>query len=85
MTPSRERKLKNLGPVSLKWLEEIGVRSLADLEQIGPVDAFCRVKALGHRPSLNFLYALEAAVLDKDWRELEERTKAELRNSVTGI
>lgn len=83
MTHGSEKKLKNLGPVSLRWLEEIGVNSLADLERMGPVEAFCRVKAMGHRPSLNFLYALEGAVRDMDWRELEEGAKAELRSSVS--
>ncbi|REJ79465.1 MAG: hypothetical protein DWQ47_01635 [Acidobacteria bacterium] len=78
-------KLRNIGPVSLKWLVEIGVESVSDLEQIGSVEAFCKVRAMGHNPSLNFLYALEGALLDIDWRELSLEECASLRKSVAGI
>ena len=80
-----EDRLRNLGPVSLGWLREIGICSVADLEGTGAVEAYCRVRARGHNASLNLLYALEGALMDVDWRELPAEVKADLKSAAGRI
>ena len=60
-------KLRNIGPKSAAWLRQVGLRTQEDLESVGAVEAFIRVKRAGFRPSLNLLYALEGALLDCHW------------------
>ena len=79
---SPDSPMRNLGPVSRRWLEDIGVRTIDDLRRLGPVEAYVAVKQREAGASLNLLYALEAAVRGVDWRELSEAEKAELRGQV---
>jgi TfoX C-terminal domain len=71
-------KIRNVGPKSAAWLRQVGVRSTEDLERVGPVDAFLKVKRAGFRPSLNLLYAMAGAIADCHWAELPEARKQEL-------
>lgn len=71
-------KLRNIGPKSAAWLRQVGLRSRQDLEAVGAVDAFMRVKRAGFKPSLNLLYALEGALHDVHWQEVPESRRSEL-------
>ncbi len=78
MTISIE-SLRNLGPKSSQWLRDAGITTIAELEQLGPVAAYRLVKERQPKVSLNLLWALEAGLKGKDWRELPEVTKQRLR------
>lgn len=71
-------KLRNIGPKSMAWLRQTGVRSLDDLREVGALSAYVRVKRAGFKPSLNLLYALEGAILDCHWQEIPESRRSEL-------
>lgn len=71
-------KLRNIGPKSMAWLRQTGVRSLDDLKAVGALAAFVRVKRAGFKPSLNLLYALEGAILDCHWQEIPDSRRSEL-------
>lgn len=71
-------KLRNIGPKSMAWLRQTGVRSLEDLRAVGALSAFVRVKRAGFKPSLNLLYALEGAILDCHWQEIPDGRRSEL-------
>jgi DNA transformation protein len=71
-------KLRNIGPKSAAWLRQVGLRTRADLEAAGALEAFMRVKRAGFKPSLNLLYALEGALLDCHWQEVSESRRSEL-------
>lgn len=43
MTPIH--KVLNIGPKSAQWLEAVGIQTEADLEALGAVEAYRRVKA----------------------------------------
>lgn len=75
---STQVKLRNIGPKSAAWLRQVGLRSREDLEAVGAIDAFMRVKRAGFKPSLNLLYALEGALLDCHWQEVPEQRRSEL-------
>ncbi|MDX9874151.1 MAG: TfoX/Sxy family protein [Spongiibacteraceae bacterium] len=70
--------LPNLGHTSVNWLRAIGVQTRADLERIGPVEAFVKVRSRGMRPSRVFLYSLQAALLGCHWTELDPDLKRDL-------
>ena len=69
-------KLRNIGPKSMAWLRQTGVRSLEDLKAVGSLAAYVRVKRAGFKPSLNLLYALEGAILDCHWQEVPEERRS---------
>ena len=71
-------KLRNIGPKSMAWLRQTGVRTLEDLKAVGALAAFVRVKRAGFKPSLNLLYALEGAILDCHWQEIPDLRRSEL-------
>jgi DNA transformation protein len=75
---SANDKLKNVGPKSAAWLRQVGVRTQGDLETLGAVAAFIKVKRAGFRPSLNLLYALEGALLGCHWQQVPEERRAVL-------
>jgi DNA transformation protein len=67
-------------------LAEAGIRTLDELEMLGAVKAYARVKAL--RPkfaSLNLLWALAAGLEDRDWRELTKKEKEELLRALKAL
>lgn len=64
-------------------LAEAGIRTIDELEELGAVRAYIRVKALRPRvASLNLLWGLAAGLDDRDWRELSNEEKASLRAEV---
>ena len=71
-------KLRNIGPKSMAWLRQTGVRSLDDLKAVGSLAAYVRVKRAGFKPSLNLLYALEGAILDCHWQEIPDDRRSAL-------
>jgi hypothetical protein len=63
-------KMLNIGPKSAAWLRQVGVRTLDDLQRLGAVGTFWKVKKAGFRPSLNLLYALAGAEQGRHWATL---------------
>lgn len=74
--------LRNLGPTSAASLRGIGVHSQSDLEQIGPALAYRLVKRKQPKTNLDLLWALAAALSDKDVHQLTEDEKAQLRREI---
>ncbi len=73
-------KLRNLGPKSIEWLNDVGIVTVDDLEALGAVEAYRRVKhRYPRQASLNLLYGLQAALLNIHWNELSPEMKADLR------
>lgn len=70
--------LKNLGMASVNILNAIGISTYEDLSSIGPVEAYCRIKARGIQVSKVMLYALQGALMDVHWNELTPTQKAHL-------
>jgi DNA transformation protein len=86
MTDAPIDSLPGIGPVTLGWLKEIDIRSVADLQSIGSVEAYRRLKfMLPRRVSLNALYALEAALRGCHWLDLPQDVKSALQQQATII
>ena len=71
-------KIKNIGPKSMAWLRQTGVRTQEDLESVGSLAAYVRIKRAGFKPSLNLLYALEGAILGCHWQSIPDARRSEL-------
>lgn len=80
MHPSQSEllQLKNLGLASVNILHSIGIRTLEDLRRVGPVEAFINIRRRGINASRVLLYALQGALLDVHWNDLDPALKANL-------
>jgi len=71
-------ELKNLGMASVNILQAIGINSYQDLQKMGAVEAYKRIKARGIHVSKVMLYALQGALMDVHWNDLSPDLKAQL-------
>jgi len=76
-------EFRNLGAKSRHWLTEIGITTMDEIERLGSVEIYRRLKASRPREvSLNMLYGLEAAILDIPWQHLPPDIKDQLRAQI---
>ncbi len=75
-------ELKNLGNTSIHWLHVIGINSASELKAIGAVEAYIRIKQRNIKVSKVFLYALQGAMDDIYWNDLEPECKQRLLDQV---
>lgn len=71
-------QLKNLGMASVNILHAIGINTYADLQRVGAVEAYRRIKARDINVSKVMLYALQGALMNVHWNELSPDLKARL-------
>lgn len=69
----------NLGPKSTEWLNEIGVFSWNDIDQIGVMEVFVRLKRINPKISLNMLWALYMGHQGKHWMDITDKEKQQLK------
>jgi DNA transformation protein len=64
-------------------LAEAGIRTIEELEELGAVKAYVRVKSLRPKSvSLNLLWAIAAGLDDRDWRRLTDTERKTLRREL---
>jgi DNA transformation protein and related proteins len=76
-------RLPGFGPASAQWLVDIGIESFDDIDRLGSVEVFRRLRASRPGVSINALWALECLVLGCHWRDLPADRKARLRADLT--
>lgn len=76
-------QLPNLGEQSARWLAAIDVRTVHDLREVGAVTCQSLLLAAGYKPSLNLLYAMHTALLQRSWLSLTGEEKAALQSDLT--
>ena len=77
-----EKELMNIGPVMAKKLVNIGIDSPAKLRKTGAKRAFLKLYEKGQFCSkyhAAYLYALEGAIRNCDWRAIPEKLKKEYK------
>ncbi|NKC00316.1 MAG: competence protein TfoX [Pseudomonadales bacterium] len=73
--------LPSLGATSAQLLAEVGIEDVHSLQEHGAVGSFTALRMqFGKRITVNWIYALECAVLGIHWRVLSSERKAELRS-----
>ena len=71
--------VRNIGPKTISWLHAVGIHTQAELEDLGAVEAYKRLKAaFPDKVSLNALYGLQGAILNIPWNALPLDMKADL-------
>ncbi len=70
--------LKNLGAASVNILHAVGINSYADLQEAGPVAVYQRIKERDIHVSKVMLYALQGALINTHWNNLEPDLKNKL-------
>ena len=70
--------MKNLGPEAATLLGAAGIETERQLTDLGAVGAYVAVKQRGLNPSLNLLYAIEAALRGIAWTELPYHVRGSL-------
>lgn len=86
MTDRAIKDLRNLGPKMQLMLTEIEVSGEQDLREMGALEAYRRLRfRFSGGVSIIALYAMEAALVDRDWRDLSPATKADLRRKVDAL
>lgn len=70
--------MRNLGPESRQKLEEVGIFNYEDLLQFDSISVYVEIKKKFPDTTLNFLWALEGAIQDKDWRDVTQSEKKQL-------
>jgi DNA transformation protein len=74
-----------IGPKTRSWLHEVGIDTLEQLEAVGAVEAYKRIKiAFPDKVTLNALYGLHAVLVNIHWQMVTAEMKAELRRAVEG-
>lgn len=69
----------NLGPKSSAWLLGIGIKSLKQVQELGPIEVCRRLHVSGRPVSVLMAYALEGAVMGCHWNAIPWETKQFLR------
>ena len=75
---------RNIGATLHARLRAVGVDSLEDIRERGPGRIYCELSEAQtdrHLPVCYYLYSLQGALENKDWRSLSEQQKQDLRRS----
>ena len=75
--------MRNIGPTSSRELSEIGIENGDQLRALGIEETTRRLLfrfGSEKKISLNYLYALEGEIHDRDWRDITPARKQELRS-----
>lgn len=78
-------RLKNLGVASVNILRAVGISNAADLREAGAVETYARIKRRGISVSKVMLYALEGALIDVHWKDLDPNLKQSLVNEADNL
>jgi DNA transformation protein and related proteins len=74
--------LRNLGPKSAAVLARVGLNKKEDLLRVGGIGAYQLLKEKRISVSKNMAYAIEAALMDVDWRALPFEFKLEINTRI---
>jgi DNA transformation protein len=72
-------KVPNIGNVLSRKLSEVGISGIDDLRAAGSRKVFLRLVEADPTVCLNTLYALEGAVQNIRWHQLDNQSKADLK------
>ena len=73
-------KAINIGSTLSDKLLSAGINSIDELKSVGSEDAFIRIRTIDSSACLNMLYALEGAIRNIRWHDLDISKKNELKD-----
>lgn len=69
---------RNLGPKSQMMLEQAGIHTLGQLQELGAVRVYALVKRHNSNTSLNLLWALHGAITERHWQQVAKQDRLPL-------
>lgn len=76
-------KLPNVGEILEKQLNEVGINSIEELRKVGSKKAWIKIKDIDESACLNRLLALEGAIRNIRWHNLDKSIKNDLKEFKT--
>jgi DNA transformation protein len=71
--------MQNLGKKSQEWLRAVGIETLEQVEELGVMESYLRVKAAFPRHvTRNLLWGLQGAVMGLKWDQIPEDIRSSL-------
>ena len=83
-----QEALRNIGPVCARQLVEIGIDTPEKLKKLGAVKTYEKLLTSGVQCgciNAAYLYALEGAINNCDWRDLPEKRKEEFKTYTANL
>lgn len=77
--------LPNIGPVVETQLNQVGITTLAQLQEAGSRQAWLKILAIDSSACIHRLYSLEGAIRGIKKRDLPPEVKAELKDFYNGV
>lgn len=71
--------MQNIGKVVGAQLEEVGIKTPADLKKVGSREAWLRIQAIDPSACYNRLMGLEGAIKGIRWHFLSDQIKKDLK------
>ena len=71
--------LPNIGKTIEQQLNEVGIKTIKELAEIGSKEAWIKIKSIDDSACINRLYALEGAIQEVRWHNLSDEVKCELK------
>lgn len=81
-TATSLKEYKNIGTTIEKRLNEIGVKTIGDLAQIGAATAYKKIKENYPNQTLSvcyYLYSFQGALMDMHWDDIPTHIKEDLK------
>jgi DNA transformation protein and related proteins len=72
-------KMPNIGKTLADKLKTVGINTPDDLKNTGSEDTFIRLKTVDQGACINMLYALEGAIQDIRWHNLDKGKMHEMK------
>jgi DNA transformation protein len=72
------KDLPGLGPKSQAMLNNAGIATVDELQRLGSVRAYAKVRATQGNVSLNLLWALEGALTGQSWQAVAKEHRLSL-------
>jgi len=76
---SQLTSLRNIGKELDKKLKDVNITTAEELKKVGSEEAFIRLKLRDPQVCLVHLYALEGAISDTEYNQLQEDVKQRLK------
>jgi len=76
---SKLTSLRNIGKELEKKLKAVDIKTAEELKKVGSEEAFIRLKLRDPQVCLVHLYALEGAISDTEYNQLQEDVKQSLK------
>ena len=84
MPNKSQSSFQKIGPKTEERLHAIGIHTMDDIEALGAVEVYKRLKdAFPDWTSLNALYGLQAALLNIHWNALPPDMKEDLKRAIS--